>query len=183
MDKRERVIVYLLLAVFIIIAVSFLVVKERNRRVGETSVFVYFLNYDQQEQRSYLVPLRREVERTKTVEEKIKLAIESLIKGLTEEEKEQGLINAVAENAVLLNVTIDGDTVYLDFSKEIEEGGGTEMMTDRLVQIIYTATQFYPVTKVRLLINGKTIQYFSGEGITEVEHPMDRSTFEYTVKK
>ncbi len=173
----------MLLAVLIIMAVSLLVIKERNRRAGETGVFVYFLNYDQGEQKSYLVPQRREIERTNVLEEKIRLAIESLLKGLTEEEKEAGLTNAVAENAVLLNVTIDGDTVYLDFSRDIEQGGGTEMMTDRLAQIIFTATQFYPVTKVQLLINGKTIKYFSGEGITDVEHPMDRDTFQYSVRK
>ena len=33
-----------------------------------------------------------------------------------------------------------------------------------------------------MLINGKTIKYFSGEGITEVEEPMDRKEFNYTIK-
>lgn len=179
MDKKQRVIVYLLLVVFVAMAVSLLVIKERNRRLGETMVLVYFLSYDEAQQKSRLVPLRREIEKAETVEEKIRFAIEHLLKGLTDAEKEAGLTNAMAEKAVLLNVTIDGDTVYLDFSKDIEVGGGTEMMTARLVQIIYTATQFYPVTKVQLLINGKNIKYFSGEGITDVDHPMDRDTFKY----
>lgn len=183
MDKRQKVIICVLLAVLIIMAGSLLVIKNRNRRTGETGVFVYFIDYDPEAGKSYLVPMRREIERTKIVEEKIRLAMDSLLKGLTEKEKEAGLTNAVSETAVLLNVTIDGDTVYLDFSKEIERGGGTEMMTDRLAQIIFTATQFYPVTKIQLLINGKTIKYFSGEGITDVEKPMDRNTFEYSVRQ
>jgi spore germination protein GerM len=182
MDKRQRVILYLLLGVFILMSASLLIIKERNRRASETSVLVYFLNYDEQEEKSYIIPMRKEIEKAESVEEKIRFSIEHLLKGLTEEEKEKGLTNAVAENAVLLNVNVDGDTVYLDFSEGIERGGGTAMMTERLVQIIFTATQFYPVTKVKLLINGKSIKYFSGEGITDVEYPMDRDTFQYSVR-
>jgi len=182
MGKRERFILYLLLGVLVVMAASLLIVKEKKRIARETMVFAYFLDYDAEQQKSSLVPARREVNRSQSTEEKIRFAIEQLLKGLTEREKEEGLTNAVAENAILLNVKVEGDTVYLDFSREIEQGGGTALMTDRLVQIVFTATQFYPVTRVRLLIDGEFIKYFSGEGITDVEHPMSREDFNYLVK-
>ncbi len=183
MDKRQRIILYMLLGVLIVIAVSFLFVKERNRIAAKRGVFVYFLGYDEEQKNSYLVPLWRETDKALETDEKIKLAIEYLFKGLTEEEKVAGLTNAVVEDTLLLNVRVEGDTVYLDFSKEIEQGGGAEMMTDRLAQIVFTATQFEPVTKVQMLIEGNFIKYFSGEGITDVEHPMSRDNFDYSIRQ
>jgi len=182
MDKRQRVIVYTLLAVMIAAAVSLVIVKEKNRIASESRIFVYFVGYDNEKQESYLVPLQRESGKIAELEGKIKFAVEHLFTGLTEEEKAAGLTNAVVEDALLLSIKVEGDTVYLDFSKEIEQGGGTEMMTDRLAQIVFTATQFEPVTKVRMLIDGNFIKYFSGEGITDVEHPMSRDNFNYSVR-
>jgi spore germination protein GerM len=182
MDKKQRLIVYILLAVMIAGAVFLLIIRERNRIASESRVLVYFVGYNQEKQESYLAPLQRELGKISGLEDKIRFGIEQLFKGLTEEEKTTELTNAVVEDALLLNVRIEGDTVYLDFSKEIEQGGGTAMMTDRLAQIVFTATQFHPVTKVRMLINGKFIKYFSGDGITDVEHPMSRDDFQYTVR-
>lgn len=169
----------MLAGILLIAVVSLIVVKLRARIAGETTVWTYFLRYDEPQKKSYLVPVKRQVERTKGTEEKIKAAIEVLLKGISEEEKEKGLTSSVNEKAVLLAVRIEDDTAYLDFSKEIEAGGGTLMMTTRLGQIVFTATQFPPVTKVRILINGKFIKYFSGEGITDVESPMGRDNFSY----
>ena len=47
-------------------------------------------------------------------------------------------------------------------------------MEGRLREIVYTATQFPEIKKVRFLIKGKEVKVFSGEGITEVEKPLGR---------
>ena len=77
---------------------------------------------------------------------------------------------------------MEEDTVLLNFSKQIDEGGGTETMLARLRQIVYTATQFSGVNKVRFLIDGQPIKYFSSEGLTEVEHPIGRADLEMEEK-
>jgi len=182
MEKRQRVIILVLAVVFVLLVVYLAAVRKGVWFARERSVLAYFLSYDESRQKNYLVPVRRRIERAKGQEDKIKAAVEQLLKGLTEEEKGAGLTSAVAEDASLLEVRIEDDTTYLDFSKEIEQGGGTSMMMDRLGQIVFTATQFYPVSKVRILINGKFIKYFSGEGITDVENPMGRDNFSYLVR-
>ncbi|HOL21622.1 MAG TPA: GerMN domain-containing protein [bacterium] len=182
MKQRERILLYILLGVFIIVVAFFIGIKEKNRIFGERNVFIYLLDYEEKES-VYMVPVRREIPRTNDIEQKIRFAIEYLLKGPEETEKGAGLNTAMPEGATLINVKVEGDTVFLDFSKEIEQGGGTTLMMDRLAQIVYTATQFYPVSKVRLLINGEFIKYFSGEGITDVENPMGRDNFNnYIVK-
>jgi spore germination protein GerM len=183
MDKRQRFVVYILLAIMIVAAVSLIIVKEKNRIASGSRISVYFVGYDHEKQESYLIPLQRGSGKISGLEGKIRFAVENLFKGLTEEEKAAGLTNAVVKDALLLSIRVEGDTVYLDFSKEIEQGGGTEMMTDRLAQIVFTATQFEPVMKVRMLIEGKFIKYFSGEGLTDVEHPMSRDNFDYDIRQ
>jgi spore germination protein GerM len=119
----------------------------------------------------------------KSIQNKVESAIKELIKGPTEEEKKEGFSTSLNENTRLLNVSIEGDTVNLDFSKEVEEGGGTLLMESRIAQIVYTATQFEGIKKVRFLIEGKNIDYFSGEGITIVEKPIGREDLaEFDIK-
>lgn len=179
MSRKQKIVLYSLVGVFIIMVCSFIYIKEIRIK---KSVFIFLLGYTEEEQSPYLVPVEREISRTNSIEEKIRAAIELLLKGPNEKEKEQGLSTAMPEISTLINIKVEGDTVFLDFSKEIEQGGGTMLMTDRLAQIVYTATQFPPVSKVRLLINGEFIKYFSGEGITDVEGPMGRDNFNYAVK-
>ncbi|MCM8760196.1 MAG: GerMN domain-containing protein [Candidatus Omnitrophica bacterium] len=182
MNNKERIVLYILLGVLIIMVVLFVGIKEKSWIFGKRNVSIYLLIYEEKESVS-LVPVKREITGSNDIEQKIRFAIEWLLKGPTETEKEAGLKTAMPEGATLIDVKVQGDTVFLNFSKEIEQGGGTMLMMDRLAQIVYTATQFVPVSKVRLLINGEFIKYFSGEGITDVENPMSRDNFNnYTLR-
>lgn len=125
-----------------------------------------------------VVPLVRETPRFRSVEEKVKNAITLLLQGPEEAEKTAGYDSALPREAQLLSVFVEEDTVLLNFSRQIDEGGGTEMMLARLRQIVYTATQFSGVEKVRFLIDGQPIKYFSSEGLTEVEYPIGRADLE-----
>lgn len=179
MDRKERIVVYILVGLFIIMVFSLVFIREfRTKR----SVFIFLLGYKEETQSSYLVPVVREIPRTNRIEDKIRMAIDLLLKGPDEKEKSMGITTAMPETSILIDVKVEGDTAFLNFSKEIEQGGGTMLMTDRLAQIVYTATQFPPISKVQLLINGEFIKYFSGEGITDVENPMSRENFNYEIK-
>ena len=125
-----------------------------------------------------VVPLVRDTPRLRVVEEKVKNAMTLLLQGPEEAEKTASYDSALPREAQLLGVFVEEDTVSLNFSRQIDEGGGTEMMLARLRQIVYTATQFAGVDKVRFLIEGQPIKYFSSEGLTEVEHPIGRADLE-----
>jgi len=182
MGRNERIVVYGLLGLLIVMVLSFFFIKEKIIIFGERTASVFFLQYEEGTKTTYLVAVTRTIPRTDNIEEKIKVVIGELLKGPDEKEKADGLNTAMPEDATLIDVKVEGNIAFLDFSKEIEQGGGTALMTDRLAQIVYTATQFPPVDKVRLLINGEAIKYFSGEGLTDVENPMGRDNFNYTIK-
>ncbi|MFH2069281.1 MAG: GerMN domain-containing protein [Candidatus Omnitrophota bacterium] len=129
-----------------------------------------------------VVPLVRKTPRFRSLDEKVKNVITLLLAGPDETEKAAGYDSVLPQEAQLLSVFMEEDTVFLNFSKQIDEGGGTEMMLTRLRQIVYTATQFSGVGKVRFLINGQTIKYFSSEGLTEVEDPIGRADLEMEEK-
>jgi len=127
--------------------------------------------------RTELVPVRR-LAKGRKLEERLKTAVELVISGPSDEEKKEGFYSAVPTETKLLDCRVDREgMVFLDFSEDVEKGGGTEEMEERLAQIVFTATQFSEIRCVQLLINGKTVKYFSGEGITEVEHPLTRADF------
>ncbi len=108
---------------------------------------------------------------------KIRYALEQLISGPDADETSNGFISCMPPETQLLGVRVDDGLIYVDFDDAVEMGGGIEEINGRLAQIVFTATQFKPEAGVRLLINGKEIKSFSGEGITEVEKPMYRTNF------
>lgn len=120
----------------------------------------------------YLQPVSRQIETRKRLP--LKETLEMLFAGPTSEEKAQGFSSNSPVEVKLLNVEIKDKIAYLDFSEEIESGGGTSSMEGRLREIVYTATQFPEIKKVRFLIEGNPVKVFSGEGITEVEKPLGR---------
>lgn len=186
MEKKKKIFLYFLTGIFLllILFLGFLKIKEKFLKSGV--VYIYLSLY--KNNTPWLIPVERKISYYGDIEEKIKAVVEELIKGPTEEEKENGFSTCVPENVKILDVRVNKKEkiVYLDFSKEIEQGGGTLLMEARIAQIVYTATQFPEIESVRFLIEGKTIDYFSGEGITIVEHPIKREDlkeFEINVKE
>ncbi len=182
MGKRQKVIIYILLAFLLVVLIVLVAVKYREKILSINRVVVYFVDYDENLQKPYMVTVTRTISPVADVEERIRKAIEELLKGPTQDEIEKGIISVMPQKASLLNVYIEDETVYLDFSKEIEEGGGSLLMLERLAQIVFTATQFDSVKSVRLQIEGSFIEYFSGEGITDVADPMTRDNFKEFIR-
>ncbi|MDJ0496732.1 MAG: Gmad2 immunoglobulin-like domain-containing protein [Acidimicrobiia bacterium] len=61
--------------------------------------------------------------------------------------------------------SLDGSVLEVDLPAEFEAGGGTMMMTSRLAQVVFTATQFDGIDSVLFKIAGEVVEVFSGEGI------------------
>ena len=107
----------------------------------------------------------------------LKGALEALLAGPTAAEKAAGLVTMVPAGTTLRDVTLSGHVAVVDFSAAFASGGGSLSMTDRLAQVVYTATQFPGVTSVTLKLDGKTIKVLGGEGIM-VDHPRTRKSCE-----
>jgi len=172
MGKKQKVVIYILLSLFILLLFLLGAWEVIEKFTQKTTVYVFFVK--QENDRTIIQPVKRKIKYYGRIENKIETAIKELLKGPTEEEKKNGFSTSLNENTRILNLSIEGDTVNLDFSKDVEEGGGTLLMETRIAQIVYTSTQFPGIERVRFLIEGKTINYFSGEGITIVEKPISR---------
>ncbi|MCM8765107.1 MAG: GerMN domain-containing protein [Candidatus Omnitrophica bacterium] len=172
---QKRIVIGLLILWAALLIVFGLV---RSGVITSRKVVVYFFQNTQDGSLS-LVSTNRQIRATfaMDISEKIKFAMSQLIEGPEREEIEQGYISCVPSEARVLDVRIQDKIIYVDFSKEIESGGGISEIKGRLVQIVFTATQFDPDAGVRILIEGKEIKSFSGEGITDVEKPMYRNDF------
>ncbi len=171
----QKKVIFGLLILWVLLIVAFAIVRSGFL---QGRVVVYFFKPDGNGS-AFLVELPRQIKGVFKLspEEKIKLALEYLISGPAEEEASAGYFSCVPSEAKVLSVRVENGIIYADFNGEIESGGGTMAMKGRLAQIVYTATQFNPEAKLRILIEGKEIKSFSGEGITDVEKPMHRADF------
>jgi spore germination protein GerM len=66
----------------------------------------------------------------------------------------------------ILSTNINNDTVTLNFSNNfVENLNGTEQIKLKAAQIVYTATQFPGINKVKFTVNNKELKYWGGEGV------------------
>jgi germination protein M len=137
---------------------------------GATSVKVYLFMDGQ------LVPARRQVEETRAVG---RAALNALFEGPTAEEAAASppLTTNVPEGTILLGLDIADGLATVDLSREFESGGGSASMFGRLVQVVYTLTQFPTVDRVAFQLDGEPVTVFSGEGIV-LDGPSDRDDYE-----
>ncbi|HOK56977.1 MAG TPA: GerMN domain-containing protein [bacterium] len=172
MEKKEKIVIYVLFSIFILLLLLLGTWEIIEKFTQKTNVYIFLVK--QEKDKTIVKPVIRKIKYYRGIENKIENTMRELIKGPTEEEKKNGFSTSLNENTRILDLKIEGDTLNLNFSKEVEEGGGTLLMETRIAQIVYTGTQFPEIEKIRFLIEGNTIKYFSGEGITIVEKPVSR---------
>jgi hypothetical protein len=107
----------------------------------------------------------------------LKTAITELLAGPTASESAAGLHTAIPKGTRLHGVAISGTVATVDLSSAFASGGGTLSMTNRLAQVVFTATQFPGVTGVNFRLDGKPITVFGGEGIV-LDHVQARADYE-----
>jgi len=122
---------------------------------GETaSVTVYFGKEGNNDTCKEVFPLERKIVKTEAV---ARAAIEELIKGLTDEEKEAGYFTGINEGVKINKLVITDGTAKIDFDDTLETGvGGSCKVTFIREQITKTLMQFETVKKVIISINGRT---------------------------
>ncbi len=101
--------------------------------------------------------VQREVPSTDDLGQKIRLALEELLKGPTSAEKAQGFSTSINSGVKINKVNVHIDLVEVDFDERLEEGvGGSCRVAAIRNQIDQTIRQFFGVRAVSISINGRT---------------------------
>jgi spore germination protein GerM len=125
-------------------------------------VSVYLLKLDEKTERIYLSPVKRTV----TEKDILASALENLIKGPTQHEKERGFITAVPSGLKIRSIAVNGRTAEIDFNNAIEEGAAGDILLKRVQQIVYTSTQFDSVNSIIIKINGQRRKSMGSDGFS-----------------
>jgi hypothetical protein len=102
--------------------------------------------------------------------------VRALLAGTDAGDRVRGLASAVPPESRLLGITIRDSCATVDLAREFESGGGTTSMRMRLAQLVYTLVQVPGVRSVRLWLEGRPVDVFSGEGL-EITGTLTRADF------
>jgi len=96
----------------------------------------------------------REIPKTQSV---ARAALEELLKGPTEQEKEQGFLTNINEGVEIQSLVIEEGTAMVDFNEQLEyQVGGSCRVAAIRAEITETLKQFETVSDVIISINGRT---------------------------
>jgi len=105
-------------------------------------------------------------------QEAIRLALEELIAG----PRDPHLTTAIPPQTRVLDVRVEGDDIFLNFSPEFTQGGGSTAMMSRIAQVLYTATSQNPGARVWISVEGRALEVLGGEGLI-LDQPLTRASF------
>jgi germination protein M len=92
--------------------------------------------------------------------------IEKLLEGPTREEQKQGLINLMPRGSKLLGASVKEGLVELDFNEAFRFNDlGREGSFLQLKQLVWSVTEFPSVRSVKILLEGKKVDYLGPEGL------------------
>ena len=173
--KNKKIILLFLILLIIIFVVGFFAIKfvknkkEReiqneyipeeeisDEQLRETIVSLYFPD----KETNMLKPEARLVNVKELIQSPYKVLIELLING----PKNDKLKVIIPENTKLLNSSLEGECLTLDFSSELLNYNNDSKEKENLINsIVNTVTELNEVNKVKILINGQTNDEFKNE--------------------
>ena len=174
--KNKKVILLFLILLIIIFVVGFFAIKfvknkkEReiqneyipeeeisDEQLRETIVSLYFPD----KETNMLKPEARLVNVKELIQSPYKVLIELLING----PKNDKLKVIIPENTKLLNSSLEGECLTLDFSSELlnYSNNDSKEKENLINSIVNTVTELNEVNKVKILINGQTNDEFKNE--------------------
>ena len=125
---------------------------------------IYLVEYDENTGSITLIFRKRNIENNNSIEETIK----TLLDGATDDENKNNIISCIPKDTELLDVFVEGNTVYLNFNESFEFNPlGNEGTMLQIYQLVYTATQFEGIDNVIFLIDGNLNETIGAEGAIE----------------
>jgi immunoglobulin-like protein involved in spore germination/sporulation and spore germination protein len=103
-------------------------------------------------------------------------AVLALLAGPRPAEEARGLTSAVPPGSRLLGITVRDSIATVDLARVFESGGGATSVRVRLAQLVYTLSRVPGVRSVRVWLEGRRAETFSGEGL-EILEGLTRSDF------
>jgi spore germination protein GerM len=103
-------------------------------------------------------------------------AVRALLAGPSALERAAGLTSAIPMGTQLRGITVASGTADVDLSATYESGGGSLSMSARLMQVVFTLTQFPTVQRVTWRLDGKPVKVFGGEGLI-IDRPATRAQY------
>ena len=100
--------------------------------------------------------------------------LQSAFERLLDRPSQESLKSTIPQGTKLYSINSQDNEVYVDLSQEFVTGGGSESMTCRLGQVIYTATSLSNEANVWIKVEGKLLPMLGGEGV--IVHDEDLST-------
>ncbi len=110
--------------------------------------------------------------RTPSDKDRLRDAVEELLKGPTDEELASGLGSEIPRGTILLGTSPNGADVDLDLSQRFASGGGARSLETRVDQLSRTVADCAGATKVYLSVEGERIYTAAGEGL-EIKQPLN----------
>jgi len=86
-----------------------------------------------------------------------KSALAELLKGPSAQERSQDVRSWIPRGILLHSVSVTGSVVTVDLGRRFLRGGSAASLRARLVEVVYTGTQFSHEHKLHLLIDGKPV--------------------------
>lgn len=93
-------------------------------------------------------------------------AVEALLDGTTEEERAAGVSSSIPAGTELLGSELEGDRFTVELSEEFTTVAGSELR-NAVAQIVFTATGYPDVERVRFRVDGDLVQVPVAGGGTE----------------
>ncbi len=127
-------------------------ISEEQER--QTMISLYFINKTTRK----LEPEARLIDVKELIADPYTVIVNLLIEGPKKDSHEK----AIPEGTMLINATIEGDVLKLNFSSEFIDNhkGGKEEEEKTIESIVNTVTELTEVNSVKILINGEENQKF-----------------------
>lgn len=138
--------------------------SENHDNDNSKKANIYLIKVNRSLGRAFLKPIKTDITLNR---EEIDLAMKKLIEfKINERLKKRDYYSLIPNRTKLLSTDVKNDTLILNFSNSFMEGlSGTQQIKLKAAQIVYTATQFPGIKKVKFNVNNNELKYWGGEGV------------------
>ena len=125
-----------------------------SQETMKVKVFFNNSNLDPEFSCNKVFPVEREIEKTVAI---ARAALEELLKGPRDSEKEQGFFTSINQGVTIQKLTVEDGTARVDFNEQLEfQVGGSCWVSAIRAEITETLKQFPTVNSVIISINDRT---------------------------